>query len=104
MSYCDDILAKSRALGLDECEVISIQKKIITVRITDSEIAEIKQNQENSVAVRVIDKKRIISGRSSGEEKNFLEKVLEAKTLCKTKEFLEDIPISIKVFASEQNT
>lgn len=37
MSHCDDILKRSMILQLDECEVISIQKKITTVRITDSE-------------------------------------------------------------------
>ncbi len=87
MSYCDYILAKSRALYLDECETTSIQKNITTVRITDSEIAEIKQNQEESVAIRVIDKKRIISGRSSINEKNFLEKILETRSFAKPKTF-----------------
>ncbi|MDE1840094.1 MAG: TldD/PmbA family protein, partial [Thaumarchaeota archaeon] len=96
MSHCDDILAKSRALNLDECEVVSIQKKITTVRITDSEIAEIKQNQENSVAVRVIDKKRIISGMSSGDEKNFLERILEARIFVKPKNFWKTLPFPSK--------
>ena len=59
MSYCDDILKKSKTLHLDECEAISVQKNITTVRITDSEIAEIKQNQEDSVAVRIIHEKKI---------------------------------------------
>ncbi len=92
MSYCDDILAKSRTLDLDECEIVSIQKKITTVRITDSEIAEVKQNQENSVAVRIIDKKRIISGRSSGDEKNFLERILETREFTKPKNFWKTLP------------
>ncbi len=96
MSHCDDILAKSRALNLDECEVVSIQKKITTVRITDSEIAEIKQNQENSVAVRVIDKKRIISGMSSGDEKNFLERILETRTFANPKSFWKTLPFPSK--------
>ncbi len=92
MSYCDDILAKSRALHLDECEIVYIQKKITTVRITDSEIAEIKQNQEESVAVRIIDKKRIISGRSSVNERNFLERVLETRSFTKPKNFWKTFP------------
>ncbi|SMH71379.1 TldD/PmbA family protein [Candidatus Nitrosotalea okcheonensis] len=96
MSYCDDILARSRTLHLDECEVVSIQKKITTVRITDSEIAEIKQNQENSVAVRVIDKKRIISGMTSGDEKNFLERVLETRMFVKPKNFWKTLPFPSK--------
>ena len=51
------------------------QKKITTVRITDSEIAEIKQNQEESVAVRVIHEKKIMSARSiQAKQKNFWKK------------------------------
>ncbi len=96
MSYCDDILAKSRALHLDECEIVSIQKKITTVRITDSDIAEIKQNQEESVAVRIIDEKKIISGRSSVNEKNFLERVLETKPFTKPKNFWKTLPYPSK--------
>lgn len=96
MSYCDDILAKSRALHLDECEIASIQKKITTVRITDSEIAEIKQNQEESVAVRIIDEKKIISGRSSVNEKNFLEKILETRPFAKPKNFWKTLPYPSK--------
>ncbi|CUR51435.1 Peptidase U62 modulator of DNA gyrase [Nitrosotalea devaniterrae] len=92
MSYCDDILRKSKVLHLDECEVVSIQKKIITVRITDSEIAEVKQNQEESVAVRVIDKKKIISGSTSSNGKNFLEKVLEATPYTVPKNFWKTLP------------
>ena len=97
MSYCDDILAKSRALHLDECEIASIQKNITTVRITDSEIAEIKQNQGESVAVRIIDKKRIISGRSSTNEKNFLEKILETRQFAKPKNFWKTLPYPSKI-------
>lgn len=97
MSYCEDILAKSRALNLDECEAASVQKKIITVRITDSEIVEIKQNQENSVAVRAIDKKRIISGSSSGDEKNFLERILETRAFVKPKSFWKTLPFPSKL-------
>ncbi|MGI0018472.1 MAG: TldD/PmbA family protein [Nitrosotalea sp.] len=92
MSYCDDILRRSKALHLDECEVVSIQKKIITVRITDSEIIEVKQNQEESVAVRIIDKKKIISGSTPSNEKNFLEKVLETVPYTVPKNFWKTLP------------
>ena len=97
MSYCDDILVKSRVLHLDECEIASIQKNITTVRITDSEIAEVKQNQGESVAVRIIDKKRIISGRSSTNEENFLEKILETRQFAKPKNFWSTLPYPSKI-------
>jgi PmbA protein len=99
MSYCYDILKKSKTLHLDECETISIQKKITTVRITDSEIAEIKQNREDSIAVRVIHEKKIMSGRSSGKEDNFLEKILESKSFVKPKSFWKSLPFPSKIMS-----
>jgi PmbA protein len=97
MSYCEDILKKSKALHLDECEAISIQKKITTVRITDSEIVEIKQNQEDSVAVRVIHEKKIMSGRSTSNEENFLERILETKLFIQPKSFWRSLPFPSKI-------
>jgi PmbA protein len=99
LSYYDDILKRSRELHLDECEIISIQKNIITVRITDSEIAETKRNKEESFAVRVIDEKKIISAKSSGNEKNFLERVLETKPFARPKNFWKTLPFPSKVTA-----
>jgi len=93
LSYCDDILKKSKALHLDECEAISIQKNITTVRITDSEIAEIKHNQEDSVAVRIIHEKKIMSSRSFlSNEENFLEKILKTKSFVRPKNFWKSLP------------
>jgi PmbA protein len=97
LSYCDDILEKSKSLHLDECEAVSIHKKITTVRITDSEISEIKQNQEESVAVRIIHDKKIISSRSSlGKKENFLEKTLETKSFIQSKNFWKSLPFPSK--------
>lgn len=91
------------ALHLDECEAISIQKKITTVRITDSEIAEIKQNQEDSVAVRAIHEKKIMSGSSSSsKEENFLEKILESRSFVKPKNFWRSFPFPSKITSVDQ--
>lgn len=93
MSYNDDILKRSKRLHLDECEAISIQKNITTVRITDSEIAEIKHNHEDSIAVRIIHKKKIMSARSfPNNDKNFLEKILETGSFVQPKEFWKSLP------------
>jgi PmbA protein len=100
--YCDSILKKAKIFQFDECEVVSIQKKITTVRITDSEIAEIKQNQEESFAVRVIDEKKIMSARSSsGKAEDLLEKVLETKSFVKPKSFWESLPYPKKIVQLE---
>jgi len=103
LSYCDDILKRSKALHLDECEAISIQKKITTVRITDSEIAEIKQNQEDSVAIRIVHEKKIMSARSSSsKEENFLEKILETKSFVQPKNFWRSLPFPSKIMQIER--
>lgn len=59
MSVCSDVVSYARKASVDECESVLCSKKIITVRITDSEIAEIKENHEKSLGVRLIHKKRI---------------------------------------------
>ena len=83
---------------MDECEAVSIQKKITTVRITDSEISEIKQNQEDSVAVRIIHEKKIMSASSSSDkEENFLEKILESKSFVQPKNFWRKLPFPSKI-------
>lgn len=59
MSVCNDVISYARKANVDECESVLCSKKIITVRITDSEIAEIKENHEKSLGIRLIHKKRI---------------------------------------------
>ena len=97
MSYCDDILHKARILNLDECEVVSIQKKISTVRITDSEIAEMKQNEDHSIAIRIIDEKKIMSGKASPSQiENILDKILQTKSYLSPKDFWKSLPHASK--------
>ncbi|WP_268542107.1 TldD/PmbA family protein [Candidatus Nitrosotenuis cloacae] len=59
MPVCDDVIAHSKKAGSDECEAAFCSKRTITVRITDSEIAEVKENEEQSVGVRLVRGKRI---------------------------------------------
>lgn len=59
MSVCNDVISYARKANVDECESILCSKRIITVRITDSEIVEIKENHEKSLGIRLIHKKRI---------------------------------------------
>lgn len=51
--------------GADECEAILCTKKIITIRITDSEIAEIKENYDKTIGIRLIKDKKISSVEST---------------------------------------
>ena len=50
-------LNHSKKIGIYECEIVLVKKKITTVQITDSEIAKIKQNFDESYGVKIIHQK-----------------------------------------------
>ena len=98
MSACEKALTRARNLKIDECESIFSQRKIITVRITDSEIAEIKQNLEKSLGIRVINKKRISSAQTTNIEDGpkIVEQALASSALPGPKEFWKALPSEFK--------
>ena len=98
MSACERALTHAKNLKIDECESIFSQRKIITVRITDSEIAEIKQNQEKSLGIRVINQKRISSAQTTNIEEapKIVEQALSSSALPKPKEFWKSLPSEFK--------
>ena len=59
MSALDKAIIHSKNKGIDEFEIIAIKKNIITVRITDSEIVEIKQNFDKNYGIRLIHQKKL---------------------------------------------
>ena len=74
MHAFENVFNHSKNLGIDECEISAVSKKITTVRITDSNIAELKQNSEESFGMRVINGKKITSYKTC---KNDLNRVIE---------------------------
>ncbi|HKC78671.1 MAG TPA: DNA gyrase modulator, partial [Nitrosopumilaceae archaeon] len=102
MSVCEKVLSKAKSLHLDECEAFFVEKKITTVRITDSEIAELKQGQVRGVAVRVIHGKRIGSAKTTNFENNIVEKALQSTSLVKPKNFWKSLPFSTKLAVVEK--
>jgi PmbA protein len=94
LSKCESILRKAKGLQLDECEAFFIHKKVITVRITDSEIAETKQNEERGLAMRIIDKKKIFSARAniSDDQNNIFERSLKTRSFIQPKTFWKSLP------------
>ncbi len=105
MSVCEKVLSRAKSLHLDECEAFFIERKVTTIRITDSEIAELKQNQERSLAVRIIHEKRIGSAKTTIFEKSeeTVEKALQSTALVKPKNFWRSLPPSMK-FSSVDRT
>ncbi len=65
MSICSEVISFAQKNGADECESVFCAKKTITIRITDSEIAEIKENHEKSIGIRLVKDKKISSAQST---------------------------------------
>ena len=94
MSGLEKIITRSKNLGISECEVIHVNRKVTTVRITDSEIAEIKQNQEENLGIRIIQKNRISTAQTNSLEKGkeVLEKAHQMTSFLKPREFWKSLP------------
>lgn len=91
MSDCELALRKAASLHVDECEAVHVRKKITTVRITDSEIAELKQNIEEGTGVRLVHQKKILSAASSGPVADIVEKALQSGS-PEPKNFWKSLP------------
>ena len=68
MSALEKALQHSKKKQIDECEIVSVSKNITTIRITESEIAEIKQNFDESFGIRIIHDKKIASIQTTKKE------------------------------------
>ena len=98
MSALEKALNHAKRIGTDECEIIKVKKKIITVRITDSKISEIKQNFDESFGIRLIQDKKIASMQTTNEDE--IEKTLNrvARTFVnlKSRKFWMGLPYKVK--------
>ena len=94
MSALEKAIIHSKNIGIDECEVVVVKKNITTVRITDSEIVEIKQNFDKNYGVRIIHQKKIISIQTTNEENilDSIEKGLKTTLKLKSREFWKGLP------------
>ena len=94
MSALDKAVTHSKNKGIDEFEIIAIKKNITTVRITDSEIVEIKQNFDKNYGVRIIHQKKITSIQTTNKE-NILDSIengLKTTLKLKPREFWKGLP------------
>ena len=94
MPALEKALNHSRKRGIDECEVTSVKKKIITVRITDSEIVEIKENFGREFGIRLIHEKKIASIQTTNEREieKSIDSGLGSLTNLKSREFWGGLP------------
>ena len=94
MSALEKAIIHSKKIGIDECEVVVVKKNIITVRITDSEITEIKQNFDERYGIRLIHSKKIISIQTTNKEKitDEITKGLKITHKLKPRKFWRGLP------------
>ncbi|MEM3143570.1 MAG: TldD/PmbA family protein [Candidatus Nitrosotenuis sp.] len=93
MSICDDIVSYARRAGADECEAVFCSKRIITVRVTDSEIAEVKETEDVGAGTRVICGKRISSSQSTTLDSVYLvDAAIGASHRVAKREFWKSFP------------
>jgi len=94
LSALEKAIIHSKNIGIDECEVVVVKKNITTVRITDSEIVEIKQNFDKNYGVRIIHQKKITSIQKTNKE-NILDSIengLKITLKLKPREFWKGLP------------
>ena len=95
MSALEKAITYSKKAGIDECEIVSVKKNITTVRITDSEIVEIKQNFDENFGIRLIHNKKIASIQTTNEENipDSIEKGIKSIKNLKPREFWRGLPV-----------
>jgi len=91
-------LDHSRKLRIDECEIVHVKRKITTVRITDSEIFELKQNLDENYGIRIIHDKKISSVETSNVKKiqKSIEDSLQTISQLKPRGFWKSLPHELK--------
>jgi PmbA protein len=105
LSVCDDVISCAKKLGIDECESVVCARKIITVRITDSEIAEIKENYEKSLGIRLIHGKRISSCQSTIlEPVKLVDAAFRSSQNLTKRDFWKSLPAGTKTDVNIQKT
>jgi len=96
LSALDKALNHSKNLGINECEIVVVKKKIITVRITDSEIAEIKQNFDENYGIRLIHDKKIVSIQTTNQQEieERIDNAFKTSSKLKARNFWKGLPYS----------
>ena len=97
MSALEKALQHSKKKQIDECEIVSVKKNIITIRITDSEIAEIKQNFDQSFGIRIIHGKKMASIQTTKKEEleNSIDLAFSTIPNLKARKFWQGLPTSV---------
>jgi len=97
LSAFEKALNHSKKIGIDECEIVFSKRKVTTVRITDSNIAELKQNFDESYGIRLIKDKKIFATQSNEDKlENIIEESSKFASNIKPRNFWNGLPHYIK--------
>lgn len=96
MSVCESVINHAKNLNISESEAVLVNRKIITVRITDSDIAEVKENLEEVLGVRLIHEKKILTSQTNVFDDNPVEKAFRLIQYSKPKPFWKSLPYEFK--------
>jgi len=104
LSACEAALVHAKNLHIDECEAVFVQRKIITVRITDSEIAEIKQNNDKNLGVRIINQKKISTAQTSNidDATKIVDQAFQTSNYLEQKKYWKSLPSEFKAIKSAE--
>jgi len=97
LSALEKALSHSNKIGIDECDIVRVKKKITTVRITDSEITEIKQNFDESYGIRLVHDKKITSTITTNREEieKTIDNAFSVLSNLKSREFWKGLPYKV---------
>jgi PmbA protein len=98
LSALEKAIVHSKNLGIDECEVIHVKRKTTTVRITDSEIYELKNNLDDSFGIRIIHDKKIASSQTSNDDqiKKSIDDAFKTTSHLNSRKFWKSLPYELK--------
>ena len=98
MSALEKALNHSKKIGIDECDIVRVKKKVTTVRITDSKIAEIKQNFDEGFGIRLIQDKKIASIQTTNEDEieKTIDKTFRTLINLKSRKFWSGLPHKVE--------
>jgi len=97
LSALDKALKHSKNIGINECEIVVVKKKIITVRITDSEIVEVKQNFDENYGIRLIHDKKIASIQTTNQQEieKTIDSAFKTSSKLKSRDFWGGLPHNV---------
>ena len=98
MSALEKAINYSKKIGVDECEIVLVKRRTATIRITDSEIFEVKENIDENYGIRIIHNKKTSSNQTNDGRKiqAAIDRSFESTSHLKPRKFWRGLPDKIE--------